>query len=410
MQNRSLLFVNTAQRNKISTLQTAKDLGYNVLVVGTELPEFAKPYVDQFFHADPYNTDEVLDVLRKAYKEFPFHGVITFWDRDVMPVAIIANAFNLCGSTVDSAEKARNKRRMRESLKERGVAHPRFHKITCLEDAQQAASKLDFPVILKPVGASSSKGIFKVEDPSQLEDTYHQMTAVVRPDLDTMYSFYSDEFLMEEFMEGQEVSVEGIVSHGEVYIAGITEKWVDSYFGEYQHAFPARLPADLKEELMQLTKDSVAALGLDYCAFHTEIKITPAGCKIVEVNGRLGGDFINTHLVPLATGIDIVRANILAVMGEDISLVSTKMGGACIRYLIADKEGQVEGWEGIEEVLQMPGVVEFGVEKEAGSTVALPPGKFYDTRLAYVVTSGEDTTQAIELAEAALEKVKCIIK
>lgn len=408
--NRNLLFVNTAQKNKISTLKTAKALGMNVFVIGNELPDFAKPYVDQFFYADTYDTAEILKVLREKSEEYPIHGVVTFWDRDVMPVAAIAEQFNLYGSTVDSADQARNKRRMREALKKHGVPHPRFSKVTCWEDVQRAASEMDFPIILKPAGASSSKGIFKVNDPKALKETYDKMLTVVRPELDKMYSFYSGEFLMEEYMEGPEVSVEGIVSHGEIHIAGITEKWIDQYFAETQHAFPARVSPELEQELIHITKSSVKALGLDYCAFHAEVKVTSSGCKIVEVNGRLGGDFINTHLVPLATGIDMVEINLLTVMGEKINMESTKSGGACIRYLIAETAGIVDKWEGIEAVQQMPGVVEIGIEKDAGCTVILPPDKFYDTRLAYVVTQGTDTAHAIDLAEQAIAQLTCVIK
>ena len=159
------------------------------------------------------------------------------------------------------------------------------------------------------------------------------MITVVRPELDKMYTFYSDEFLMEEFMDGEEVSIEGIVSHGEILIAGITEKWIDVHFAEYQHAFPARVSPELEQELIKITKDSVNALGLNFCAFHAEVKITSSGCKIVEVNGRLGGDFINTHLVPLATQIDIVKANLQAAMGEKIELKQQKSGSL---YQVSD--------------------------------------------------------------------------
>jgi biotin carboxylase len=407
-----ILFFNATYVKKELTLKTAKDLGLKVSVVGPKLPDWSKPYVDRFIEANTYDIDQTLSVLRTIYNEDPFDGVITFWDRDVEPVAHTAAEFNLPGSPKHAAARARNKALMRQIFKEKGVPHPKFvHISSSWEELQQAAKEVGYPLIYKPVGASASKGVLKVESQEQLRDAWETMMKYATPENDKMFTFYRDEYLVEEFMMGKEISVEGVVAKGKIHIAGATEKWAHhENFTEYQHAFPARLPEDIMQEIIEVTKAGIEAMELDNCGFHAELMVTEKGCKIVEIAGRLGGDFITTHLVPLAYGIDITRANILTALGEDFDFTPTKKKGACVRFLLAEKEGTVTEWIGIEKVKEMPGVIDFVVEKKVGDTVLLPPHKFMDFRLCYVIVEGKDTDDAIQKAEQALANVRCIIQ
>ncbi|RIJ62856.1 MULTISPECIES: ATP-grasp domain-containing protein [unclassified Rummeliibacillus] len=409
MEDKHILFFNATYIKKILTLETAKRLGLKVSVVGPSLPEWSFPFVDHFIEANTYDINETISILTKKHTQIHFDGVITFWDRDVVPVAVIAQEFGLKGSSVASAVRARNKGEMRECLRKSGVPHPKFKKFSTLEELKNASKLMDYPLIVKPVGASASKGVFKVTSPADLENIYDLLIISTTPNNDAMFSFYPNEYLVEEFMEGQEISVEGIISNGNIHFAGITEKWTDYYFEEYQHAFPARVSEKVEKELLSITENGIHALGLDNCGFHAEIMMTKNGYKIVEINGRLGGDFITTHLIPLATGIDITEANLLAAIGEEFDFTSSKNKGACVKFLTAEVAGTVHAWEGIEKIKEMPGVVDFVIEKQVGDYVGLPPDIFHDSRIAYVITVGENTDEAINFAINACSKVRCNI-
>jgi biotin carboxylase len=120
--------------------------------------------------------------------------------------------------------------------------------------------------------------------------------------------FFSSTYIVEEFISGKEVSVEGVVAKGKIHIVGITEKWADSInFTEYQHTFPARLPEAVVEDIYKVTRKGIEALELDNCGFHAELIITDHGSKIIEVAGRLGGDFITTHLIPMQLKIFVPK-------------------------------------------------------------------------------------------------------
>lgn len=418
--NSHILVIDAGYRNKRRALATAQEMGLTVSVVGTELPGWARPLVDHFIPANTYDIEETLAALRLAHARLPFDGVITFWDRAVGVVARVAAELGLAGSSIEAAERARNKYEGRCALEELGVPQPRFSRVRTWGELVVAARVIGFPMICKPLGASGSKGIFKVDRPDQLRATYEGVRTYVRPELDPMFSFYPGLFLAEQYMEGREVSVEGVVASGAVHMVGITEKWTtDEVFTEYQHAFPARLAADAAGEVLRVTEAGVNALGIDNCGFHAELMLTAEGCKIVEINGRLGGDLITTHLVPLAYGVDLVRGALATALGETSDLERTDERGACARFLLAPRSGTLTtlNWRGSDLAGQpgprpadLTGLVEFAVEKNVGELVLLPPAEFSDYRLAYVVTDGASTGDAIRHAKVALDEVECVLE
>jgi biotin carboxylase len=323
-------------------------------------------------------------------------------------VAHVAEAFGLRGSSPEAAGTARHKYRMREALCRHGVAHPRYARATSREELFAAADAIGYPLIYKPVAASSSKGVLRIDDPQELRPAYEVMQRYATPEADAMFSFYAGEYVVEEFMTGPEVSVEGVVFDGAVSIVGITEKLATPEgFIEYQHAFPARLPAEDVAAIEDISVAALQAVGLDNCGFHVEVMRTPEGPKIVEVNGRLGGDLITTHLIPLSTGIDIVAAALKVALGEGPDLEPRHARGACARFLLTHRDGVVVDWQGTDRVGLLPGVEAFGVERQRGQHVGLPPRHAGCARLAYVVTQGPDVASAIRRADTALKTVEC---
>src|SRR5438874_2137956 len=124
-----ILFLNATYIHKTSTLAIAKDLGLTVTIIDTELPDWARAYTDCFIEADTYDLSkfgEALVALRKRDAELPFDGVVTFWHHGILPAALVAAEFGLRGCSVEAAENACNKFKMREAFQRADVPHPRF--------------------------------------------------------------------------------------------------------------------------------------------------------------------------------------------------------------------------------------------------------------------------------------------
>lgn len=435
---------------KISAYRTARRMGHRITVIGPELPAWAEPLTDAHIKVRTHPATEMavaLDELRRCHAIDPFDGVVTFWDHGVAPAADVAEALGLPGAAgAPGARTARNKAAMRAALAAAGVPCPASARVTGWAELAAAADRIGYPAIYKPTGGAGSAGIFRVDSADTLRAAYDEGAKYAAPAADPFFAYYPGEFVYEEFLTGCEVSVEGVVSGGDIQISGVTDKVVDpdGYFTEYQNSFPALIGEDERRAAIGTATAAVAALGLDACGFHVEVMIgdapqagpggeavagsgpsgaagrAPTGnstgksgrspvARVVEVNARLGGGFIASHLVPLAGGDDLLAAAVDAALGRPVRLGKEPDRGSCNRYLLAERPGTVREWTGLEAARACPGVAELNLLKQVGDTVTLPPESFFGHQLAHVVTVGADPAQAVRRAEHALGLLRCRI-
>ena len=205
--------------------------------------------------------------------------------------AAVAKECGIVGIDEVTALKATNKVKMRQALKELDVPIPEFHVINSREQYDDIVSmftKRGIKFIVKPADNSGSRGIFLVEDlgdSDSINAAFHHSKENSR----------SGDILVEEYMEGPEVSVETISLNSVCHIIQITDKLTTGspYFVEMGHSQPTRLPPNVVEDIRSVAKAAVSAIGIKDGPSHTEIKATKTGAKIVELGARLGGDCNN---------------------------------------------------------------------------------------------------------------------
>ncbi|MGH3850413.1 MAG: ATP-grasp domain-containing protein, partial [Pseudonocardiaceae bacterium] len=215
-------------RHKIKSFQTAREMGCRISVVGPDLPGWAAPFTDRFIQAETADAcalEQAVTALAAVHREDPFDGVVTFWDHGVLPAAQVARALRLPGDA-ESAGRARNKAAMREALTRSGVPGPAFMKVSNWPQLLAASTHIGFPAIYKPTGGAGSAGVVRIDSAAELRAAFDNARTYVNPERDRFFAYYPHEFVLEEFLEGAEVSVEGVVAGGEVYVAGVTEKMV----------------------------------------------------------------------------------------------------------------------------------------------------------------------------------------
>lgn len=408
----SILFVHGMYEHKRPAFDTAREMGLSITVVGPALPEFAAGLVEDFVPGGTDTPDQLratLALLRERHRRRPYGGVITFWDHGVVPAAEIAAALGLPGSSPVAAHRVRNKHRMRLALARHGVPHPDFALVRDWPELVAASERIGFPAVYKPAGGAGSVGVLPVTSAEELPELFRVSRELLTPERDSFFGYYPGEFVYERLVTGREVSVEGVLARGVLHLAGVTEKWATpEAFTEFQHAYPARLTPAEERTARELTAAAVRAVGIDDCGVHAEVMLTPdGGGRVIEVNGRLGGDFITSHLVPLADGTDLLRAALDAALGREVRLARTRDGAACVRFLLAERSGVVTGWEGLADARGSAGVQEVTVTRQVGDLVELPPEAFFASRLGFVVATGRDTDEAVERAGRALAKVRC---
>lgn len=286
-------------------IEKAKGMGLETHVFAWEKGADCKSLADVFYPISILEKEKILENCR----EIGIDGVASIAsDLAVPTVSYIAEemGFTTYNSLCD-AEITTDKYAMRGQFFRKGVNSPKFFHSGPKFDGK--LNGLDFPLIVKPVDRSGSRGVTKVNDEISLG------LAILRAcDLS-----FKKKAIVEEFIDGDEVSVEAISWKGEHYILAITDKITsrEPYFVEIAHHQPSKLSENIKERIKEETIKALNSLNIKFGASHTEIKVNQKGeVFLIETGARMGGDYIGSDLVRLSTGYDFVRGIIEIALGE----------------------------------------------------------------------------------------------
>lgn len=289
-------------------VERAKEMGLRTLCFAWAEGAVCKELCDVFYPVSVTEREEILRICR----EENIDGICTIGSDIAAPtVAYVAEQMGLTGNKYEAAVRANNKYLMREALVKAGVDCPLFMCMNSLEFRDESLEKLALPLIVKPSDRSGSLGVQKIERWEDLQ------AAVERAEQLSI----AGEAMIEEYIDGCEISVEMISCRGTHYALQITDKVTTGapHFVELAHHQPSDLPAAMQTHIFDITRHALDALGLTNGASHSEYKITKEGRIVVmEIGGRMGGDFIGSHLVRLSTGYDFVEGVIRVALGEII--------------------------------------------------------------------------------------------
>ena len=273
-------------------------------------------------------------------------GICTIASDVAAPtVAYIAQKMNLVGNDYESAVRANNKYLMREAFMKVGVPCPKYLMLTPdtleTESIKSSIKRLQYPIIVKPSDRSGSLGVTKVENSDKLYSAIEL----------AMEKSFKHQVMVEEFIEGREISVEFISYNGVHYPLQITDKVTTGapHFVELEHHQPSNLSVEMFSAIYDITQNALNALGLTNGASHAEYKITNEGrIAIMEIGGRMGGDFIGSDLVSLSTGYDFLKGVIDVALGEFTEPVKTLNMYSGVYFLCKETEhlkGVIENWK-----------------------------------------------------------------
>jgi biotin carboxylase len=349
--------------------------------------------------------DKLFAILDDFYAKKPFDAIINFFEEYVELAAAITVRYGLIGNSERTALLTRNKHAMREVLHENGCRVPQFFKVESLQEFKQAVKHIGLPCVAKPLDAMASEGVVKIESLKNLEVVYNNLILSYHGIKQTQHS----KLLVEEYADGPEISVEGVVSMGKLKIMGITEKTTEEepFFNEIMHMHPASLPESLEEEIYALTEAAVAALGIEFGGVHLEAKLSSKGPTIIEVASRLGGDAIPS-LMALSKGYDPYHYVFMSGVNIPFVLNKTRNKYAGIRFIQAPKNGKLtQIYFDESELCAIPGVINKRIFGRINEYIARPP-EGRTNRLAYITIAGrsyDQVKQNLLLAEKTLKYV-----
>lgn len=374
---------------QIPFIKTAKALGCHVGIVDYNEKAAAIEFADEYFQCSLTDVEGVGKVADRFEPDGITCGAS---DVAVMTAAIICQRRGLPGMTPETALKVKDKGAMIEAFRAHGVAHPEYQVV----ESADAEINLDFPLITKPVDNSGSRGINVARNKEELKAALE-------------YSFscsHINRVIVEEYMDGPEVSVEILIQDGEPHVLQVTDKLTtgEPRFIEIGHSQPSQLPADDVKAIRKLAYDAAKAVGIQDGCGHAEIKLTSKGPKMVEIAGRQGGDFITTVLVPTSTGINMSEYEILRAIGTPKKFVDPGLvnRGVAVRFIKA-MAGTVGSVEVDYRAEAMVGVEEMKFVCKSGKVYS--DAENNNDRFGYVIATGKTAEIAVSRCEKAIHCV-----
>ena len=376
---------------QIPFIKKAKEKGLYVGVVDINANAPGKEYADSFFQASVKDKNKILSIAKLFQPDAVTVGMV---DIAVLAYAYVTTELGLPGMDMATAVRSTNKFEMIRAFEENHVPHPAFQYLNH-EDIGKVKIHVKYPLIVKPVDMAGSRGIFLVNNDEDMEAALRESSK----------SSDSGDLLIEEYMDGPEVSVELVVKNGTPHVIQITDKTTSGapHFAEIGHLQPSQLPENILQQIAEVACDAAKALQLQNSLGHAEIKVTSMGPKMVEIGARAGGDSIGEQLIELSAGVSFPEIAVSIALGEDFEVPQNHLNySSCIRFLTT-RNGVLSSIEGIEDAKKIQGVQIVKIFGEIGK-------KYSDMidssgRLGYIITQAENANEARQICDQAFDTI-----
>lgn len=396
--DRLLLLMTTTTYRASAFLEAASRLKVPV-VVGTDqrqVLEAANPGGN--LTLDFLDPERAIRSIVEFDRQYPIRAVVAADDDGVILGAMASQTLGLSSNSVEAARAARNKFRMRQVLAEAGLPSPPFHRIFLEENPEDVARRVAYPCVLKPLFLAGSRGVIRADDPPEFVAAFHRIAALLRPpEVAAQGGALAQQILVEGYIPGDEVALEGLLVHGRLKVLALFDKpdpLDGPFFEETIYVTPSRLPAAIQERIAACTTQAVKAIGLNDGPVHAELRLNEQGEWIIEVAPRSIGGLCSRSL-RFGEGVSLEEVILRHAMGLEVDSFDREKRAAGVMMVPIPHAGILREIQGKEEAEATPGVEEIRLTIPVGQElIPLPEGKRY---LGFIFARG-GTPEVVESA------------
>lgn len=398
---KTLLFLGAGEE-QCEAIDIALDLGLKVIAVdgNPNAPGLKIAYVG--INADIKDVAAMIELGKK----YNIDGVMTHAVEIPLMVAKVAKALNLPGLDPEVAERATNKLERLKCLTEHGIPCPKFETATLAEEAKLKAEQIGFPCVFKPVDNAGARGVIKVSNKDEIVKAFNHTLSYTQKDI----------ILIEEFLEGKELSTESII-YDRIYTVAFADRNYDKkrfepFFIEDGGEMPTSLSEAELEKVTQTVDAAIMALGIDWGVAKGDVIINDGEIKILEMAARTSGGRFCSLKVPFSTGINMLRPYILMAVGltPDLNDLKAKFSKGVAERFIFPKPGKITKIEGIDEAERMEGIYKVHLDGDIKICGEIETVTDHTMRKGYIIARGKTREQAVQRAEQAVKRIRIITK
>src|SRR5512136_198191 len=326
-------------------------------------------------------------------QEHPLDAILSVDDSASLIAATASEALGLPHNSSHAAEAARDKFVMRTLLKIGGVQVPYFQLYNTTVDVPALAQQVRYPCVVKPLDLNGSRGVIRADDPAQFSEAVQRVARLltsIDPSPDPK------PFLVEDFIPGFEVALEGLLDHGELKVLALFDKpdpLDGPFFEETIYVTPSRLSAETQATIAQCTADAARALGLAEGPVHAELRLNERGAWLVEMAGRsIGG--LCSQTLRFAHSADVSLEDIILrqTLGLEIGALEREDRSGGVMMIPIPEAGLLRGVSGIAEAKAVTGIEDVQITAKLNyPLMPLPEGESY---LGFIFAHGATPAEA----------------
>lgn len=392
---RILLLLPTTTYRAEAFVSAARQMDVEV-TVGSEQPNaLARLNPTAFLTLDFHDPDQAARQVAEFAATYPIHAVVPADDQATVVAAAICQRLSLRHNSVESVRAAGNKHSMRLLFDEAGIPSPGFTLCQLDVEPGNLISQMRFPCVVKPLELSGSQGVIRADNGSQFVRAVGRLTRIVQAaankDVGTrdvaehrlatnQQPSLTSHFLVEDFISGPEVALEGLVSRGSLQSLALFDKpdpLEGPFFEETIYVTPSRLPAAVQEQIVNCTSQAVKALGLSEGPVHAEIRVGVDGPSVIEVNARsIGGQC--SRVLRFGTGKSLEELIIRHALDADFSPPQHDRKPAGVMMIPIPCAGRLTEVRGVPDAEAVAGIERVSITAHPGQELLpLPEGSLY---------------------------------
>jgi biotin carboxylase len=391
-----------------SFAEAARSLGADVVFASDRCHQLEDPWSDG---AIALHFDRPEEAARRIVSQSlvrPVDGLIALGDRATTTAAYAARALGLAYNHPEAVENCRSKLRQREILRDAGVLVPGFFSFRLDKRLERILPRVQFPCVVKPLRLAASQGVIRANNAEQFRAAVERIQRLLEsPEIRVTREADLDRLLVERYIPGSEVAVEGLLTRGKLRILAIFDKpdpLEGPYFEESIYVTPSRLPQQMQERIIECATSTARALDLEQGPVHAEFRVNEQGPWVLEAAPRPIGGLCSRALRFGPNRVlleELLVRHALRMQGSDLD---REDAASAVMMIPVPASGVLEGIEGVETARATPGIEDVQMTARLHDFIAAwPEGSSYLGFIFARGTSPAEVESALRLAQSHLK-------